>query len=76
MDKYFLLFYNVLGVFLLFIIVNCVILGGFLFMVECGYNFGEFVIYGFFFGFGWVLVIIVMVGVCEKLKYFDILDGL
>lgn len=76
LDKFFFVFYNVLGIFLLLIIVNCVIFGVVFFMVECNYNFGEFVVYGIGLGVGWVLVIILFVGICEKMKYLDVFDGL
>lgn len=75
-DKYFLVLYNVLGIFLLLIVVNCVIFGGVLFMVQCDYNFLEFIVYGFGFGIGWMLVIVVMVGICEKMKYVNVFVGL
>lgn len=45
-------------------------------MVECDYIFGESVVYGVGFGVGWVLVIVVLVGICEKMKYSDVLFGL
>ena len=76
LDKYFPPLYNALGVFLPLITVNCAILGGSLFMVERGYNFGESLTYGVSSGFGWALAITAMAGVREKLKYSDIPDGL
>lgn len=75
-DKYVFSFYNVLGVFLLLIMVNCVIMVGLLFMVECDYNFVESMVYGVGLGFFWVLVIVVLVGICEKFKYSDVFEGL
>ena len=76
LDKYVPALYNALGVFLPLITVNCAILGGSLFMVERGYNFGESLTYGVSSGFGWALAITAMAGVREKLKYSDIPDGL
>ena len=63
LDKYFPPLYNALGVFLPLITVNCAILGGSLFMVERGYDFGESVTYGVSSGFGWALAITAMAGV-------------
>lgn len=65
-----------LGIFLPLITVNCAILGGSLFMVERGYNFGESVVYGVGSGIGWALAIVALAGVREKLKYSDVPDGL
>lgn len=33
-------------------------------------------VYGFGFGVGWMLVIVVFVGICEKMKYLDVFLGL
>lgn len=70
------LLYKVLGVFLPLITVNCVIMGGSLFMVERDYMFGESVVYGFGSGLGWALAITALAGVREKLKYSDVPQGL
>src|SRR5690606_33465013 len=53
LDKYLPALYNALGVFLPLITVNCVIMGGSLFMVERDYTFGESVVYGLGSGAGW-----------------------
>jgi Na+-transporting NADH:ubiquinone oxidoreductase subunit E len=63
-------------VFLPLITVNCAILGGALFMVNRNYNFGESVVYGLGTGFGWLLAIVLLAGIREKLKYSDVPDGL
>lgn len=76
LDRFFPALYNALGIFLPLITVNCAILGGSLFMVERGYNFGESVVYGVGSGTGWALAIVVLAGVREKLKYSDVPDGL
>ena len=68
--------YATLGVFLPLIAVNCVILGGALFMQERDYTFGESVVFAFGSGLGWMLAIVAMAGVREKLKYSDVPDGL
>lgn len=72
-EKYFLLFYSVLGIFLLLIMVNCVIFGGLFFMVFWEYNLFNVVVFGLGGGFGWFLVIIVIVVICEKICYFNVL---
>ena len=76
LDKYFPALYHALGIFLPLITVNCAILGGSLFMVERGYDFGESVVYGLGSGLGWALAIVALAGINEKLKYSDVPDGL
>jgi Na+-transporting NADH:ubiquinone oxidoreductase subunit E len=76
LDRYFPPLYHALGIFLPLITVNCAILGGSLFMVERGYDFGESLVYGFGSGFGWALALVALAGVREKLKYSDVPAGL
>lgn len=76
LDRFVPKLYNALGVFLPLITVNCAILGGSLFMVERDYTFGESVVYGVGSGFGWLLAIVVLAGIREKLKYSDVPAGL
>ncbi|MCB1724962.1 MAG: NADH:ubiquinone reductase (Na(+)-transporting) subunit E [Chromatiaceae bacterium] len=76
LDRYFPALYLSLGIFLPLITVNCAILGGSLFMVERGYDFGESVVYGIGSGLGWALAIVALAGVREKLKYADVPAGL
>ena len=76
LDKYVPALYNALGVFLPLITVNCAILGASLFMVNREYNFTESVVYGIGAGFGWMLAIVALAGIREKLKYSDIPKGL
>ena len=76
LDRYFPALYHSLGIFLPLITVNCAILGGSLFMVERGYDFGESMVYGVGSGLGWALAIVAMAGVREKLKYSDVPAGL
>ncbi|MBN3859316.1 NADH:ubiquinone reductase (Na(+)-transporting) subunit E [Neisseriaceae bacterium PsAf] len=71
LDKYFPALYNALGIFLPLITVNCAIFGGVSFMVQRDYNFPESLVYGFSAGFGWLLAIVAMAGVTERLKYSD-----
>ena len=76
LDRYIPALYNVLGIFLPLITVNCAILGGSLFMVERNYSFAESLTYGFSTGVGWALAIIALAAIREKLKYHDIPAGL
>ncbi|EIK45333.1 NADH:ubiquinone oxidoreductase, Na(+)-translocating protein subunit E [Cellvibrio sp. BR] len=76
MDKYMPALYNALGVFLPLITVNCVIMGGSLFMVERDYHFVESVVYGVGSGAGWAIAIVVLASIKEKLKYSDVPEGL
>ena len=65
-----------LGIFLPLIAVNCSILGGSLFMEQRGYTFAQSVVFGISSGFGWLLAILAMASIQEKLKYADIPKGL
>ena len=76
LDRFYPPLYNALGIFLPLITVNCVILGGSLFMQERDYNFPQSCVFGFGSGFGWALAIAALAGIREKLKYSDIPDGL
>jgi len=76
LDKFVPSLYNALGIFLPLITVNCAILGGSLFMVERSYNFGESIVYGFGSGFGWMLAIVLLAGIREKMKYGNVPKGL
>ena len=76
LDKYFPALYNALGIFLPLITVNCAIFGGVSFMVQRDYNFVESVVYGVGSGAGWMLAIVAMAGIREKMKYTDVPEGL
>ncbi|GIC77839.1 NADH:ubiquinone reductase (Na(+)-transporting) subunit E [Moritella marina ATCC 15381] len=76
LDKFLPALYNALGIFLPLITVNCAIFGGVSFMVQRDYNFTESVVYGFGSGLGWMLAIVAMAGLREKMKYSDVPDGL
>lgn len=76
MDKFAPTLHQALGIFLPLITVNCAILGGTLFMVERDYTFAESVVYGFGSGFSWMLAIVILAGVRERLKYSDVPQGL
>ncbi|MDR2918246.1 MAG: NADH:ubiquinone reductase (Na(+)-transporting) subunit E [Tannerella sp.] len=65
--------YASLGIFLPLIAVNCAILGGSLFMQQKAFiNVGEATVYGFGSGIGWLLAILGMAAIREKLAYSDI----
>jgi Na+-transporting NADH:ubiquinone oxidoreductase subunit E len=68
--------YTTLGVFLPLIAVNCVILGGALFMQERDYTFPESVVFAFGSGIGWLIAIVSMAGIRERMKYSHVPDGL
>ena len=65
--------YASLGIFLPLIAVNCAILGGSLFMQQREFvNVGDATVYGFGSGIGWMLAIVAMAAIREKLQYSDI----
>lgn len=68
-DRYAPALYAALGVFLPLIAVNCAILGGSLFMAERDYTFGESVVFGAGGGIGWLLAVVALASVREKLRY-------
>ncbi|NLF39088.1 NADH:ubiquinone reductase (Na(+)-transporting) subunit E [bacterium] len=68
--------YYALGIFLPLITVNCAILGTSLFMVIREYRFGETVGYGFGSGLGWMLAIVAMAGMRQKMAVDRIPKGL
>ncbi len=76
LDKYFPALYNALGIFLPLITVNCAIFGGVSFMVQRDYNFMESVVYGVGSGAGWMLAIVALAGIREKMRYSDVAEGL
>lgn len=65
--------YNSLGIFLPLIAVNCAILGGSLFMQQRNFgNIGEAATYALGSGIGWLLAIVGLAAIREKLAYNDI----
>ena len=65
--------YASLGIFLTLIAVNCAILGGSLFMQQKTFpNVGVATVYGLGSGIGWMLAIVGMAAIREKLAYSDI----
>ncbi len=62
--------YASLGVFLPLIAVNCAILGGSLFMQNKNFiNVGEAVVYGLGSGIGWLMAIVALAAIREKVRY-------
>ncbi|MBL4821069.1 MAG: NADH:ubiquinone reductase (Na(+)-transporting) subunit E [Gammaproteobacteria bacterium] len=76
LNRFFPVLYNVMGIFLPLLTVNCAILGASLFMVQRDYTFVESAAYGFGVGVGWALALIALAGLREKMKYSEIPDGL
>jgi len=69
--------YNSLGIFLPLIAVNCAILGAALFMQEREYeNVLEATVFGFGSGVGWMLAIVSLAAIREKMKYSNVPDPL
>jgi Na+-transporting NADH:ubiquinone oxidoreductase subunit E len=68
--------YGQLGIFLPLIAVNCAILGGSLFMAQRDYTLAESAVYGFGSGTGFMLAIVALAAIREKLKYSAVPNGL
>jgi Na+-transporting NADH:ubiquinone oxidoreductase subunit E len=65
--------YSSLGIFLPLIAVNCAIMGGSLFMQQRAFiNVGEATVYGLGSGIGWLVAILGMASIREKLAYSNI----
>lgn len=72
-EKYSPALFNSLGIFLPLIAVNCAILGGSLFMQERDFaNVGEATVYGLGSGIGWLLAIVTLAAIREKMKYSNV----
>lgn len=76
LERYSPVLYQNLGIFLPLITVNCAILGASLFMVIRNYSFIVTVGYGFGSGLGWLLAIVSMAGIRQKMKPQKIPRGL
>ena len=68
--------YGQLGIILPLIAVNCAILGGCLFMAQRDYTLAESAVYGFGSGFGFMLAIVLLAAIRERLKYSMVPNGL
>lgn len=75
-ERYSPALYQSLGIFLPLITVNCAVLGASLFMVIREYDFIEGLVFGFGSGAGWMVAIIAMAGIREKLNNARIPVGL
>ena len=64
--------YTALGIYLPLITVNCAILGGSLFLVERKYTFLESTVFGLGSGIGWMLAIVAMAAIREKIRYSNV----
>jgi Na+-transporting NADH:ubiquinone oxidoreductase subunit E len=69
-EKFAPVLYNQLGIFLPLIAVNCAILGGSLFLQQKAFiNVGEATVYGIGSGVGWLLAIVGIAAIREKIEY-------
>lgn len=68
--------YATLGVFLPLIAVNCVILGGSLFMQERDYTFTESVVFAFGSGLGFAIALVALAAIRERMTYSNVPGGL
>jgi Na+-transporting NADH:ubiquinone oxidoreductase subunit E len=75
-ERYSPVLYQNLGIFLPLITVNCAILGASLFMVIRSYQLTEGIAFGLGSGIGWMLAIVAMAGIREKLAHARIPGGL
>ncbi|CAM3671499.1 NADH:ubiquinone reductase (Na(+)-transporting) subunit E [Flavobacterium gelidilacus] len=65
--------YSALGIFLPLIAVNCAILGGSLFMQQKAFTgISQAVTYGFGSGIGWLLAIVAIAAIREKITYSNV----
>jgi Na+-transporting NADH:ubiquinone oxidoreductase subunit E len=76
LERYSPVLYQNLGIFLPLITVNCAILGASLFMVIRDYGPVEAIAFGFGSGAGWMLAIVAMAGIRERLNNARIPKGL
>ncbi len=72
-EKFAPVLYTQLGIFLPLIAVNCAILGGSLFLQQKAFiNVGEAAVYGLGSGVGWLLAIVGIAAIREKIEYSQI----
>ncbi len=72
-ERYLPSLYASLGIFLPLLAVNCAILGGSLFMQQRAFpNVGTATVYGLGCGVGWLLAIVGMAAITEKIAYSDV----
>ena len=75
-DKYAPALYGALGVFLPLIAVNCAILGASLFMDQRDYALADSLVFGLGSGVGWLLAVVALAAIREKLRYSNMPPGL
>ena len=76
-EKFLPALYSSLGIYLPLIAVNCAILGGSLFMQQRDFgNIGEAAVYALGSGIGWLLAIVALAAIREKLSYSNVPAGL
>jgi Na+-transporting NADH:ubiquinone oxidoreductase subunit E len=66
-EKYLPAIYSSFGIYLPLITVNCIVLAVSLFFVNRDYSFAETAVYGFGSGFGWMIAIILLAAIREKM---------
>ncbi|MAN14717.1 NADH:ubiquinone reductase (Na(+)-transporting) subunit E [Alterinioella nitratireducens] len=76
LDRYFPRIHAAFGVFLPLLTVQCVILGGSLFMVERSYNFAQSAVFGFGSGVGFFVAVVMLSAIRVRLAYADLPAGL
>lgn len=64
--------YSTLGIFLPLIAVNCVILASSLFMLQRDYTLSEATVFGVSGGIGWMMAIVALAAIREKMKYSNV----
>lgn len=64
--------YSALGIFLPLIAVNCSILGGALFMNGRSYTLAEASTFGLGSGIGWLIAVVALAAIREKMKYSNV----
>jgi len=76
LDRFFPALHAALGIYLPLLTVNCAVLGGSLFMVQRDYDLTESVVFGFASGLGWLIAIMLLAGIRERLRFADPPAGL
>jgi len=72
LDRFFPALHAALGIFLPLIAVNCAILGASLFMEERDYTLGESVVFGLGSGIGWLLAIVALAAIRQRMRYSNV----
>lgn len=77
LEKFIPALYNAFGIFLPLITVNCIVLAVSLFFVNRAYTFGETAVFSFGSSLGWMLAIVLVAGIREKMAWVsDVPKGL